>query len=424
MRLLVVALGSSGDVHPFVGIGLALQKRGHHVTILTNGYFESLVRRAALDFYPIGRAEDYERATRDPDLWDPLRGLRVTWRNVFEPAMRPTYESIRKTIASEKCIVVASSLAFGARLAQETMGVPLVSVYLQPAMLRTCHGGLEIAGVNIPAWVPVSCRSLLWKTVDWLVLDRQFCPELNTFRGELGLKPVKNILGRWIHSPDRCIALFPDWFAPAQPDWPGQLVIAGFPLFDEASIRAKPPELEKFMAEGERPIVFTPGSAMRHATRFFQVSLEACRILNRRAIFLTPYADQIPADLPPTVRHFDYIPFSILLDRAAALVHHGGIGTCAQAMKAGIPQLVMPMAHDQFDNARRIEMLGLGYSMRQARYLKSAVAEKLRRLVNAESVRARCREVAAKLRAANPLSDICDLIEASARSSALRMGGT
>jgi UDP:flavonoid glycosyltransferase YjiC (YdhE family) len=91
-------------------------------------------------------------------------------------------------------------------------------------------------------------------------------------------------------------------------------------------------------------------------------------------------------------------------------------------MKAGIPQLVMPMAHDQFDNARRIEMLGLGHSIRQARYLRSAVAEKLSRLVNAEKVKAQCREVAAKLRAANPLSDICDLIEASARSPALRPG--
>jgi len=422
MRLLVVALGSFGDVHPFVGIGLALQKRGHDVTFLTNSYFESLVRRAGLDFHSIGCAAGYEGATQDRDLWNPLRGLGVTWRKVFEPAMRPTYDMIGKAAASEKCIVVASSFAFGARLAQETMDISLVSVHLQPALLRTRHGLLEIGGINIPAWLPVSCRSWLWKTIDWLILDRQFSPDLNTFRGELGLKPVKNILGRWIHSPHRCIALFPDWFAPAQPDWPRQLAITGFPLFDEAPIRTKPPELEKFLSEGERPIVFTPGSAMRHAARFFQVSLDACRILNRRAIFLTPYADQVPAGLPPTVRHFDYIPFSLLLDRAAALVHHGGIGTCAQAMRAGTPQLVMPMAHDQFDNARRIEMLGLGYSLRQARYLKSAVAEKLRRLVGAESVKARCREVAGKLRAANPLSDICDLIEASARPSALRLG--
>jgi len=421
MRTVVIALGSAGDVHPLLGIGLALQKRGHHVAFLTNSYFESIVRRAGLDFYPIGSATDYERATQDPNLWDPHRGLEVVWRNVFGPAMRPTYDLIKKTAAFEKCIVVAPPLAFGARLAQEAMGVPLVTVHLQPFSLRTCHGGLEAGGgINIPAWLPMRCQSWLWKAIDWLFLDPLLRPELNGLREELGLKPVRNILGCWVHSPDRCIALFPDWFAPAQPDWPPQLAITGFPLFDEAPIREQSPELEKFLAEGERPIVFTPGSAMRHAKRFFQVSLEACRILNRRAIFLTPNADQIPADLPPTVRYFDYIPFSLLLDHAEVLVHHGGIGTCAQAMKAGIPQLVMPMAHDQFDNASRVEMLGLGYSLRRARYMKSVVAEKLAQLIKTKSVKARCREVVGKFRAEHPLFDICALVEDSAYSLARR----
>ena len=423
MRLLLVALGSSGDVHPFVGIGLALQERGHRVTVLTNGRFEPLMRRAGLDFHAVGFAEDYERATQDPDLWDPLKGLGVVWRRVCEPAMKLTYDFIGKEAASERCVVVASPFAFGARLAQETMGVPLVTAYLQPAMLRTCHGEIEIAGVKIPAWLPVPVRNWLWRAVDWLVVDRLFCPGLNGLRRKLGLGPVGNVLGRWIHSPCRGIALFPDWFAPAQPDWPRQLAITGFPLFDEAPLRGKPPGLEEFLAEGDRPVVFTPGSAMRHARRFFQASLEACRTLSRRAIFLTQYADQVPADLPPTVRNFDYVPFSLLLDRAAALVHHGGIGTCAQAMKAGVPQLVVPMAHDQFDNASRVEALGLGCSVR-ARDMKSVLPEKLSRLLDAQGVKARCREVAGKFRAVNPLSDICDLIEASARSSALGMEGT
>lgn len=416
MRTVVIALGSAGDVHPFLGIGLALQKRGHHVAFLTNSYFESIVRRAGLDFYPIGTAADYERATQDPNLWDPHRGLAVCWRNVFQPAMRPAYDLIKETAAFEKCIVVAPPFAFGARLAQEAMGVPLITIHLQPAMLRTCHGALEVGGINIPTWLPVRCRGWLWKAIDRLFLDPLFCPELNALRAELGLKPVRNVLGRWIHSPDRCIALFPDWFAPAQSDWPPNLAITGFPLFDEASIRERSPKLETFLAEGERPIVFTPGSAMRHAKRFFHVSLQACRILNRRAIFLTPYADQIPSDLPPTVRYFDYIPFSLLLDRAEVLVHHGGIGTCAQAMNAGVPQLVVPMAHDQFDNASRVEALGLGYCLRRTRYVKSVVAEKLAQLTKTKSVKARCRELIGKFSAVHPLSDICALVEDTAYS--------
>jgi rhamnosyltransferase subunit B len=75
MRTVVIALGSAGDVHPFLAIGLALQKRGHHVAFLTNSYFESIVRRAGLDFYSVGSVTDYERATQDPNLWDPRRGL-------------------------------------------------------------------------------------------------------------------------------------------------------------------------------------------------------------------------------------------------------------------------------------------------------------------------------------------------------------
>jgi UDP:flavonoid glycosyltransferase YjiC (YdhE family) len=418
MRTVVIALGSAGDVHPFLAIGLALQKRGHHVAFLTNSYFESIVRRAGLDFYSVGSVTDYERATQDPNLWDPRRGLEVCWRHVFGPAMRPTYDLIKTTHAFEKCIVVAPPFAFGARLAQEAIGVPLVTVHLQPAILRTCHGGLEAGGIRIPAWLPMRCKAWLWKTIDWLFLDPLFCPELNALRGELGLKPVKNILGRWVHSPDRCIALFPDWFAPAQPDWPPRLAITGFPLFDEASIREPSLEVETFLAQGERPIVFTPGSAMRHAKRFFQVSLEACRILNRRAIFLSQHADQIPSDLPPTVRHFGYIPFSRLLNRVEALVHHGGIGTCAQAMKAGVPQLVVPMAHDQFDNASRMEMLGLGYCLRRTRYVKSVVAEKLAQLIKTNRVKARCRELAGRFPAQHALSDICALIEDAAYSFA------
>jgi len=295
------------------------------------------------------------------------------------------------------------------------LGISLVTAYLQPAMLRTRYGPLEIAGVQVPAWLPVRFRDWLWRMIDALYLDRLLGPALNQFRGQLGLEPVNRILGHWIHSPDRGIALFPDWFAKPRPDWPKQLVVTGFPLFDEGSLRELPPELEKFLAQGDPPVVFTPGSAMEHATEFFQVSLETCLALRRRGIFLTPYRDQLPRRLPPTIRHFDYLPFSRVLPHAAVLVYHGGIGSCAQAMKAGIPHLITPMAHDQFDNAFRVEALGLGCSVRRNRYVKSVVIDKLGNLLNAESIKLRCREVAEMFGRKNPFAEICDLVESAAR---------
>ena len=131
--------------------------------------------------------------------------------------------------------------------------------------------------------------------------------------------------------------LFPEWFAPPQPDWPNNLVQTGFPLWDERTDAGLAPEVKEFLDAGEPPIVFTPGSANIFGKRFFGAAIEACQRLGHRGILLTRFPEQIPDRLPSGVRHFDYIPFSLLPPKAAALVHHGGIGTTAQALAAGSP---------------------------------------------------------------------------------------
>ena len=89
----------------------------------------------------------------------------------------------------------------------------------------------------------------------------------------------------------------------------------------------------EWLDAGEPPIAFTAGSAMVHAREFFAASIEACESLNRRGLVLTRFGDQLPRELPPSVKHVEYAPFGSLLPRCAALVHHGGIGTTAQALR-------------------------------------------------------------------------------------------
>ena len=102
--------------------------------------------------------------------------------------------------------------------------------------------------------------------------------------------------------------------------------------------------LGRFLAPyGDPPVVLVAGSGNRQATRFFSAAVEACHRLGCRGMLLTRYAEQCPQRLPPGVRHFDYAPLSHVLPRPAALVHHGGIGTAAQGLASGRPQLVMPM---------------------------------------------------------------------------------
>ncbi len=97
------------------------------------------------------------------------------------------------------------------------------------------------------------------------------------------------------------------------------------------------------------------------------------------------------------VRAFNYVPFSKVLPRAAALVHHGGIGTTAQALAAGVPQLVVPFAHDQPDNAARVRRLGVGDFLLPRRYRVGVVLQSLRRLLASSTVRENCRRRAGEL---------------------------
>ena len=134
-------------------------------------------------------------------------------------------------------------------------------------------------------------------------------------------------------------------------------------------------------------------------------------MMGRRAILLTEFTEQLPANLPEGVRHFPYVPFSALLPRCAALVHHGGIGTTAQALRAGIPQLVTPMIFDQPDNAARVKRLGVGDSISPKRYTPGLTAERLTLLTSSSGVQQNCRQVAARFREGDPTAETCRWIE-------------
>ena len=189
---------------------------------------------------------------------------------------------------------------------------------------------------TINEWPAVLKRQTL-RSAGW-VSDRALAPGINNFRQTLGLAPVRDVVRDWWHSPTQVIGLFPDWYAAPQPDWPQNTTLTGFPLYDEHGINTIEPSLSKFLSDStERPIIFTPGSANTQATEFFEAAVDACRRIKHRGLLLTRFPEQIPNVLPPGIHHSTYAPLSDILPHAAALVHHGGIGTAAQAMRAACP---------------------------------------------------------------------------------------
>jgi UDP:flavonoid glycosyltransferase YjiC (YdhE family) len=205
--------------------------------------------------------------------------------------------------------------------------------------------------------------------------------------------------------------LFPEWYGPPQADWPPNIMQTDFPLWDAQADEPLSAEVQAFLAAGDRPLAFTPGSANIFGGDFFRAAVEACERLGRRGILLTRFPEQVPANLPASVRHFDYVPLTPLLPRCAALVHHGGIGTAAQAMAAGIPQLIMALAHDQYDNAARIQKLGIGDWTTPTWFCGPRVARMLERLLASAAVRAACRTVADRLQTRDGLPQMAEAIE-------------
>jgi rhamnosyltransferase subunit B len=414
LHVLLPTMGSAGDVHPFIALGAALKARGHRATILTNPIFQALIEAQGIGFLAVGSAAEANAVIANPELWHLRKGFKVI-AQLIAPAISQIYRLIEKH-ADSSTVVAFSSLAFGARVAQEKLGVPSASVHLQPSVIRTFVDQGMMGNVRLSASRPKWFKQGLFRIIDAVIVDRRLRAPLNDLRARLGLAPVDRVMHRWLHSPDLVIAFFPEWFAAPQPDWPANTHAVGFPLWDADGEAAPRAAAEEFLSAGAAPIVFTPGSAGSTMQRFFKESVKAARRLGMRAMLVTNYPEQVPPHLPAGIKVFGYLPFSEVLPRAALLVYHGGVGTLAQGIRARIPHLVVPHGYDQFDSGWRIEQLGLGRSIPQSRYRGTRVARAIESILQGTSPRRRA-DYAVRIDSADAVTRACRLIEGLGRGN-------
>ena len=413
--VVLIPFGSAGDVLPFIWLGRLLRERGHRVTIISSAPFDDFVRATGLSFVGLGTEAEFDEIIKNPDVWSAVRGPELILELAGDLTRRQ-FEAIRAAVPDRRsALLIAPGTAFGARLAREKLGIPLISVNLQPicyiSEYETPIMGPHLAWMSrMPRWL----KRLLFRLPN--PLDRRAGPRVCAACREEGVTPPRDIYFEWFHSPDGDLALFPSWFARPQPDWPPNVHQHTFPLEDLAREQRVSSELEEFIAAGPKPILFTPGSANRHGAKFFDAAVRACTIRGWRAIFATRYADQLPANLPADICAADYIPFGRVLPQCAAIVHHGGIGTTAQGLAAGLPQLVMPMAHDQPDNASRLIRLGVGRALPPRAFTPERVGETLGELTISPVVQRAALALKDQLRTDRATDRMLDWIEARARA--------
>jgi rhamnosyltransferase subunit B len=381
------------------------------VQVLVNPYFQQVVEGAGLELLPLGTADEYRELMQHPDLWHPRRGLKLVLRRGAGAYLRQAFALIEANYRPGETVLAAHGLDLGSRVLHELRGAPMATVHFAPFALLTLHETPRYIGVpDMKRW-PRWAKYALYRLGDLVMVDPVIGPPLNELRLELGLPAVHRVYSQWNNSPQLVLGLWPEWFAAPQPDWPPQTACVGFPLWNPPSAPHASGEVHEFLEHGERPIVFAPGSANVQAEDFFATAVEVCQRLGRRGMLMTKYAEQLPKQLPPTVRSFGFVPFSELLPRVAALVHHGGIGTCAQGLASAIPQVVMPMAYDQLDNGLRLKRLGVGDIVRREKFKPARVAAVLEPLLKSPEAAQRCKDLASRCDGGASLNQAVDLLE-------------
>ena len=370
MRAILSAPGSRGDVNPMIAIGRRLREAGYDVVISLAEPYAEVAIEAGLEVEVVIGRQEFAEALGNPHVWKTIRGPLQVFRTVVSDFLERQREVIERYHVRGQTLLVSHPLDLASRIFRDAHPeTPLASVHLQPVILRTLGDPPRLSGwwfeMSRPEWL---MRSTYW-LIDTLAVDPAIRGPINRLRAEYGLESLRRPLHQWWHSPDLILAMYPEWFAPATVSFLPQLQHCGFPLQDNSQ--------DEFCLPEDRPIVFTSGTAHHHCRAFFEASVRACHRLKRPGLLMSTFPENFPSDLPDTVRAMPYASFSRLLPHCSAIVHHGGIGTTSQALAAGIPQLIRPMAFDQFDNASRIENLGCGRWLRNDRNL----ARELQRVI-------------------------------------------
>ena len=329
------------------------------MSLCTIPVFRDAVEQHGIAFVPLSDELTYRRTMGDPRLWDPKTSFGVLWQAIAG-MIEPVYEYVSAQ-RHDDIVVVGSLWALGARIAHEKYGIPYLSAQVSPSTLLSAHLPPVHPKFNVPEQMPLAMRKLLWRCIERFKLDRTCAPEINAVRRKVGLEtPVKRIFTQWMHSPQGVVCLFPAWFAPPQQDWPQPLHMTGFPLFDGS-------------IPGTRSTTNCNAFSIRAAGRWCspRARPNTCRATS------TPWpcarwnaSARVGSSSPAPARNAARLaePRAAARLRAtgslAAIVRRAGPSGRYRrhepGLGGGVPQVLLPCAHDQFDNAERLVRLGCG----------------------------------------------------------------
>ena len=419
-RIVLSTFGSFGDIHPYIAIALELKARGHSPVIATSEVYREKMDALGLELQPVRpdvpSYDDPEKLSRFvAELMDAKGGTEKVIE-ILTPNLRDVYEDLDAAVADADLLFTHPLPLVGPIVAQKR-GLPWVSSVLAPISFFSAYDPPVLA--QMPALYHLQRRSVVFSRLLYRIASHRLEKLMEPaycLRAELGLPRGAQPLLAGQHSPALVLALFSSVLAKPQPDWPPNTRVTGFAFYDRRDFFGETEmqqELRKFLDDGPPPIVFTLGSsAFWVAKDFYRDSITAAQALGRRALLLIGHARNLPTEpLPEGVAAFEYAPFGQVLPRARAIVHQGGVGTTGQALRSSRPVLIVPHAHDQFDNAARVIRLGCGRMIARPRYNARNATKELKALLGQQDYGIKAAEVGGLVQNENGARAAVDAIE-------------
>jgi UDP:flavonoid glycosyltransferase YjiC (YdhE family) len=359
MRITILTIGSRGDVQPYIALGIGLHQAGHQVRIATYDKFRALIQDQGLAFSPIASdVSDIARSLEGKGAIDLLRSLRGIARLVPVLTVRLWRDTLKACLEAETIIYgfVASVLG---HCAAEELGVPCLATSVYPVASPT-HA---FPNLLFPA-LPLS------GTYNWLThfaFDRGLWQTVRLVYGHLEHKnPILPPLPGWPYERRHgkstpILYAYSPAIVPKPPDWDDQREVTGYWFLDSPVGWQPPDELVAFLESGPPPVYIGFGSmSLRNSKRMTEIVLEALARSRQRGLLVEGWGGLGNAHLPDDVLRVKSVPFDWLFPRVAAVVHHGGAGTTALGLRAGVPSILVPFIADQRWWGRRVAALGVG----------------------------------------------------------------
>ncbi|WP_275002067.1 glycosyltransferase [Promicromonospora iranensis] len=350
MRVLLVTTGSRGDVEPFAALGFELARAGHEPLLAAP---RRLTEDAAARGLPVAPLDDGIFALQEEVAGKGTRASLTAARSAL-PLLRRWLDDLATLRDRDADVVVYAPKSLGATHLADLLGVPSIAALPVPLFTPTARFPSPLSPVRPPRFL----NRASWRLAG--VVEAPYRRMVRTWRSEvLGLAgPMPGLTERVAR--DGVLHAWSPHLLPAPDDWSADLAPTGFWSLPPDRAWTPPAALDRFLDAGEPPVYVGFGSMLaKDPEAFTRAVLDGLHRSGRRAILATGWGALRPTHVPDSVHVLDQAPHALLLPRTAVAVHHGGVGTVAAALRAGVPQVVKPFLGDQPFWARRVHEIGV-----------------------------------------------------------------